>query len=153
MEAGGCSFEARVTADLGGRVYGFTLDCAYTNDGEAVLTVLEPETIAGIAATVSADGAEVRFDGAALDFGEMANGHLAPMAVPWLLGSCWLSGYISACGADGELERVTVLHGYHEAELVVDTWLDGSNLPVRSEISWDGRRCLTAELSNFQLRR
>ena len=153
MNAGGCSFEARISADYGGRVYDFTLDCVYTNDGEAALTVTEPEAIAGISATVSPDGAQVQFDGMALDFGELANGSIAPMATPWLLGSCWLGGYISAAGADGEWERVTILHGYHEEEVTLDTWLDENNLPGRCEISWNGQRYLTVEISNFQLRR
>ena len=54
MEAGGCSFTAVVTADYGDKVYPFTLDCSYTGDS-ARLQVLEPESIAGIAATVTED--------------------------------------------------------------------------------------------------
>ena len=71
MEAGGCTFTAAVTADLGGRVYPFTLDCAVDLQGETTLTVVEPEAIQGITASVSQDGATVEFDGAALDFGFM----------------------------------------------------------------------------------
>lgn len=151
MDAGGCSFTAEVAADYGSRVYTFTLDCDYTVDGEAHLTVTSPETISGISATVSADGAQVEFDGASLDFGQMANGYVAPMAVPWLLGNCWLREYISNAGSDGELERITYLQGYNEAELTLDTWLDAEGTPVRCEVSWDGTRCLTVTLSDFQL--
>lgn len=151
MDAGGCSFTAEVAADYGSRVYTFTLDCDYTVDGEAHLTVTSPETISGISATVSADGAQVEFDGASLDFGQMANGYVAPMAVPWLLGNCWLREYISNAGSDGELERITYLQGYNEAELTLDTWLDADGTPVRCEVSWDGTRCLTVTLSDFQL--
>ena len=151
MEAGGCSFTADITADYGARVYEFTLDCEYTVGGEAHLTVTKPETIAGIAATVSADGATVEFDGASLDFGQMANGYVAPLAAPWILGNCWTAEYISSAGADGDLERVTYLQGYHEEELTLDTWLDRSGVPVRCEISWNGSRCLTIDLTNFQL--
>ncbi len=151
MEAGGCSFTAEVTADYGTRVYDFTLDCDYTVDAEAHLTVTSPENISGIEATVSADGGQVEFDGASLDFGRMANGYVAPMSIPWLLGSCWLKGYISSAGADGELERITYLQGYNEAELTLDTWLDSNEIPIRCEVSWDGTRCLTVALSNFQL--
>lgn len=150
MEAGGCSFTAGVTADYGARVYTFTLDCAYTVGGGARLTVTAPETIAGIAAEVSADGAQLEFDGAVLDFGQMANGYVAPLAVPWLLGSCWSGAYISSAGSDGEWERVTCLQGYNEAELTLDTWLDSAGTPVRAEVAWDGTRCLTVTLSDFQ---
>ena len=151
MEAGGCRFTAEITADYGDRVYAFTLACGYTVDGEAALTVTEPETIAGITATVSADGATVEFDGAALDFGQMANGYVAPLAAPWILGNCWTSEYIQSAGADGDFQRVTYLQGYNEAELVLDTWLDSHNTPVYCEISWDGSRCLTVTLTDFRL--
>lgn len=151
MDAGGCRFTADVTADYGARVYAFTLDCDYIVDGEAHLTVTAPENIAGITATVSSDGAAVEFDGAALDFGQMANGYVAPLAAPWLLGNCWTAEYISSAGPDGDLERVTYLQGYNEEELTLDTWLDQTGTPVRCEISWNGSRCLTVDLTNFQL--
>lgn len=153
MEAGGCSYAATITADHGSRVYRFGLDCEYTNTNGARLTVTEPENIAGISAVVSPDGSGVIFEDLALDFGEMAGGLIAPLASPWLLGTCWTGGYIQSSGRDGDLERVTILHGYGDEELTVDTWLDESNLPVRSEICWAGQRCLVIEISNFQMRR
>ena len=39
-----------VTADYGQRVYDFVLDVSWEKDGETVLTVVEPELIAGITA-------------------------------------------------------------------------------------------------------
>lgn len=151
MEAGGCRFTAAVTADYGARVYDFTLDCDYAVDGEAHLTVVQPENIAGITAAVSGNGAQVQFDGAELDFGALANGYVAPMALPWLLGSCWVGEYISCAGPDGDYERVSYLKGYDGAELTLDTWLDPSGVPVRSEVTWNGTRCLTVTITNFQL--
>lgn len=153
MEAGGCAFTAQVTADYGQRVYTFTLDCQYAPEEGASLSVTAPEAIAGIAATVSKDGAKVTFDGADLDFGQLANGYIAPMALPWLLGDCWTSAYIDSAGADGDFTRFTYLHGYNDAQLVLDTWLDADGIPVRSEVAWDGKRCLTVELSDFSLNR
>ena len=33
----------------------------------------------------------------------------------------------------------------------VDTWLDEQNLPVRCEVSYDGAKCLSADISDFAL--
>ena len=149
MEAGGCSFTAAVTADYGDRVYQFTMACSHTSDGTR-LEVLEPEIIAGIAATVSEDGAQLEFDGAALEFGQLANGFVSPVSVPWLLAQCWMEEYIAYAGSDGDLERVTYLRGYNDEELSIDTWFSGS-VPTYAEVVYDGARCLTVEITNFQM--
>lgn len=150
MEAGGCTFTAAVTADLGGRVYPFTLDCTVDLQGETTLMVVEPEAIQGITASVSQDGAAVEFDGAALDFGALAGGRLAPMTFPWHLGQCLQSGYIEAAGQDGDLEKVTYLVGYGEEAMTFEVWLDEGGFPVRCEVLYDGARCLTADITGFQ---
>ena len=67
-----------------------------------------------------------------------------------LLGQCWSAAYISCAGSDGELERVTYLDGYEEEEVTVDTWLSSAGLPVYAEISCQGMRCLTLQISDFQ---
>lgn len=149
LEHGGCRFRAVIGADFGERVYSFTVDCCYSTEGTAKLTVLRPEELSGIAATVAADGVTVEFDGAALDFGPMAKGHISPIRACQVLGRSWTGGYIDSGGADGELERVTYLDGYGEAALTVDTWLD-DGLPVYGEIAYENTRCLTVQLTDFR---
>lgn len=152
LDAGGCEFTADVEADFGDRVYSFSVFCNYTAGEKAVISVTKPEEIAGITATVSDSGAKVDFDGIALDFGTLAGGRTSAMEAPWLLGKCWSGAYISSAGADGELQRITYLEGYGEGELTVDTWLDSAGSPVRGEIAYDGVRCLTLDISQFQLK-
>lgn len=149
MEAGSCSFTADVTANYGDRVYAFVLACRYEN-GEAQLEVLEPKTIAGIRAETSQNGTELIFESVELEFGQLANGFVSPVAVPWLLVQCWVEEYIAYAGADGELERVTYLRGYNDEELVVDTWFHG-NTPVYAEVVHDGVRCVSIEIHDFQM--
>ena len=151
-EAGGCLFLADIRADIGEKTYRFSVSCDYTTGKDARVEVLQPEEIAGIAAAVSGDGASVEFDGMALDFGRMANGQLSAMESLWLLPECWNRAYISCAGKDEELLRVTYLEGYGEEEIVVDTWLDGDGIPVHGEITYDGVRCLTLDISQFQLK-
>lgn len=150
MSAGGCAFQADVSADFGEKVYDFTVQCRYMQDEKAVLTVTKPEIIAGIEATVSADGARITFDGTELDFGHLANGRVAPMAVPWLLGRAWSSEYIHAAGKDGETVVVTYLMGYNEDEITIETWFDAAGTPVRCDISHDRQRCLAITISDFR---
>ena len=141
LQSGGCAFTAEVTADYGEQVYRFTMDCTWSPDGGAALTLTAPQTLEGIRAEVSADGARVVYEDTAVGFESLAGGRLAPMALPYLLGSGWYEGYISACGMENGLLRMTCLEGYEEEELAVDTWLDTqSGQPCRCEISYQGRR-------------
>lgn len=149
MESEGCSFTADITADYGDKLYVFSVDAVFTPD-ETKLSVVSPEAIAGITATVSADGAKIEFDGVELDFGKLANGYVSPVSVPWLLGQCWLGEYIAYAGTDGDLERVTYLKGYNEEELTLDTWLSEDDIPVHAEVFYGGERCLTVEIRDFQ---
>lgn len=151
MNAGGCSFTAAISADFGERVYDFTLDCSYTMEDGVSVSVLEPESIAGIAATVSGDGAVLEYEGVSLTLGQMAQGNVEPLAAPWLLGQCWTQEYIAYAGADEDYERITYLRGYDDKELTVDTWLDPTGCPVYAEVVFDGVRCLTIEIQDFQL--
>lgn len=151
--AGGCAFTAEVTADYGTQVFCFTMDCTYDTAAGAGFTLREPQTLAGIHAEVSADGARVSYEDTTVGFAPMAGGRLAPMALPYLLGSGWDAGYICAAGQEGEWIRVTCLLGYGEEELRLDTWLDEAGLPVHGEISYDGQTLLTAEIKDFSLER
>jgi len=150
LEAGGCRFRAVIGADYGDRVYSFTVSCDYDTEGTAEITVLQPEEISGIAATVSSNGITVTFEDMELDFGVMANGAVSPIKACQVLGRCWSNSYIDCCGKDGDLERITYLDGYDDDQLTVDTWLDSEEIPVYAEITYDGTRCLTLHLTDFQ---
>ncbi len=150
LGAGGCSYTAVIDADLGERVYSFSVACTFRTDGSAELEVLQPQEIAGIRVSMDGQSAALEFADLSLDFGEMADGKVSPMEACRLLGQCWTAAYISCAGSDGELERITYLDGYEEEELTVDTWLDGAGLPVYAEIINGGTRCLTLQISDFR---
>lgn len=152
LEADGCEFAADVEATIADRVYSFSVFCDYTAGEKAVITVLKPEEISGITATVSDKGAKVDFDGVALDFGTLADGRISAMEAGWRLAECWVSAYISAGGSDGACYRITYLDGFDDSELTVDTWLDKDGVPVRGEIACNGLRCLTLDVSQFRLK-
>ena len=127
LEAGGCSFTAAVTADYG-------------------------ETIAGITAHVKDSTADVSFDDTQLGLGSLANGRLAPLAAPYVLGQSWAGAYIDSTGTEDGLLRATYRLGYDKQELVVDTWFTEEPFtPQYAEISADGRMVLSIRISNFAM--
>ena len=52
LQSGGCSFTAAITADYGESAASYTLDCVFSPETGASVTVTEPESIAGIQAHV-----------------------------------------------------------------------------------------------------
>ena len=150
LETGGCSFSADITADFGETVCMFSADCRYTADGMTRVEITSPESIAGIAATVSADGATVEFDGMLLDFGELAGGHVAPVAAPSILSLCWAGEYIRSAGEEGGNVLVTYLKGYDKEELTVLTRFCGqTGVPLSGEVIYDGNTVLSVAITNF----
>ena len=149
LEAGACSYVADVTADYGDYVYEFTLDCEFDGD-KGSIKVLAPECVAGVTADFSGTDCTAAFDGAVLDFGTLADGRVAPLSVPWLLGTAWERDYISLCSRENECDRITILKGYQEEELTVDTWLQ-DGVPAFAEILYQGRSVLRLKIRNFAL--
>ena len=139
LQSGGCSFTAAITADYG--------------ESAASFTLTEPESIAGIQAQVKDTAASVSYDGMQLGLGSLADGNLAPLAAPYVLGQCWAGEYIDATGTEDGLLRTTYRMGYEEKELVVDTWFSQEPLaPVRAELSFEGRMVLRADISAFSMK-
>ena len=162
LEAGGCSFTAAVTVeadpdiivinDYGETTADFTLDASFAPDTGASLTVTAPETIAGITAHVKDSTADVSFDDTQLGLGSLANGRLAPLAAPYVLGQSWAGAYIDSTGTEDGLLRATYRLGYDKQELVVDTWFTEEPFtPQYAEISADGRMVLSIRISNFAM--
>lgn len=149
MQVQQCRITANITADYGNKVYKFSVDSEITPEG-TVLKILAPEEIAGISAVISDDGTRLEYEGISLEFGEMANGNIMPVASAQMLYECWTSAYISAVGKDGDLERVTYLRGYEDNQLTVDTWFDSQGIPVYGEVLYNNRRCLSVEIETFE---
>ena len=149
LGSSGCAFSAEVTADYGGHVFVFLMDCQ-SDEGRLRLCVEEPDAIADIAATVSEDGTEIIFDDVKLEFGLLADEQVSPVTVPWLLEQCWKHAYIAWSGADGDSQRITYLHGYGDEELTVDTWFS-DGVPIYAEVFFDDIKCVSVEIQNFEI--
>ena len=147
-----CSFDAKITADYGDKLYVFAMACQGDSRGNLTFTVTEPESIAGITGIISQDGGRLTFDDMALAFPLMADDQLTPVSAPWIFLKTLRGGYLTSANTEEELLHLTIDDSYEEDALQLDIWLDGQNLPVQSDILYDGRRILTVQVSNFTLR-
>lgn len=149
LEAGACTFRAEITADYGDAVYQFTVDCECATDGTATVTVLEPQSIAGITARITAGGDELGFDTMAVAFEPLAGGKAAPVCAPSLTVDAWTNAYIRAAGQEGECLRVTYERGYDAEQLTVDCWFNEKNVPICAEICYNNQTVLKLDISQF----
>lgn len=146
-----CSFDAKVTADYGDKLYVFGMTCQGDTRGNVTFTVTAPESIAGIAGVIAENSGKLTFDDTALAFPLMADDQLTPVSAPWILIRTLRGGYLTAANMEEELLHLTVDDSYEEDALQLDIWLNGQNQPVQADILYDGRRILTIEVSNFTL--
>ena len=147
-----------VTADYGQRVYDFVLDVSWEKDGETVLTVVEPELIAGITARLKEDGAYLEYDGASLETGELDGQGLSPVsALPALLNAVQ-TGFIAEVGREDLDETATLRICCRDPEQApgagVETavWFDlDTHGLVQGEISVDGARVILCRFTQFTM--
>lgn len=148
----GCSFQAVVTADYQDELYQFTLDCRCDEQGGLHFNVMEPESISGISGVISGEGGKLTFENdAALAFETLADGQVTPVTAPWLLIKTLRGGYVTSCGTESDMMRVSIDDSYRDDALHLDIWFDGEDLPKHAEILWADRRILSLEVTNFEI--
>lgn len=144
---------AAVTADYGRRVCEFVLDVEWTPE-ETRVTVLQPETVAGITATVQAGESTLEYDGLSLDTGPLDKDGLAPVsAVPVLLTAA-AEGFITQCRMEPEGSLLRVDCGDPEGApgtgRQTTLWFDKESGSLRrGEILVDGFRVISCEFLTF----
>lgn len=148
INAKGCSFNARITADFEDRVELFMLQCTADSEGKFSFCVLEPETLKDICATVSEDGGTLTYDGMAMDFGLLADGNVIPAAAPALVFAAWRSDYISSGGTEENYYRATYERDFDSKKLIVDTWFE-KRLPISAQICYNDHCIIQMEITDF----
>lgn len=146
LETGGCTFQAEVSADFGETVREFTLLCRAEADGTTDFTVLAPQSVEGITATVTQQGGQITYDGMAMAFGLLADGNVIPAAAPALAVNCWLSAYIVSADEGETVYRME----YDEKALTVTTHFENS-VPFFAEVCYNQQRILKITISDFSL--
>lgn len=155
LQQGDYTAKVNITADYGQRVYQYALDVAAQGE-ETVLTITQPENIAGITARVKQEQSQLVYDDIVLETGPMDESGLTPVAaLPALLDAA-KSGYIAACALETDEEqsllRIDCTDPEQPAGQGVETslWFDiDTHAPVRGEISIDGFRAILCEFAQF----
>lgn len=151
LQADGAAFEIDITADYGDKLHQFSMSCQSDDKGNVEFTVTSPETIAGITGTISEGTGALTFDDTALYFDLLTDEQLSPVSSPWILIKTLRSGYLRAAGMEGERLRLTIDDSYEEDALQLDIWLNGSDLPERAEVLYDGKNILSLAVRSFQI--
>lgn len=148
----GCTAQAEITADYGQRVYGYTVDLT-VKGGSGVMTVKEPENLAGTVLTWSDGETQLAFDGAELDTGALSDSGLSPAdAMPTILTACQGGEIVDCCME--EQENGQVLHGTLDLDGdqggQIQCWFQPDSYGLlRAELSQDGVTVVTMQFSDF----
>lgn len=146
--------EAEVRCHYGDEVRAYTLRCDYTPDCSAV-TVLAPEDLAGISATVQNGELTLRYEDIYLDTGICADVSMSPVAVLPKLMEAACGGYVTAESEEKLGERTCRRLScdlQDDTQTVYTTWFDQESLlPLRSEVTCDGTMTYEVTWSRFEV--
>lgn len=151
LEADGYAFTAQVTADYGDELYVFSVECQGDSSGNIQFQLTEPQTLSGIAGTISDTGGRITFADTALTFPLLTDDQLSPASAPWIFLKTLRSGYLTSACLEEEMLRLSVDDSYAEDALHLDIWLNEAQAPVRADILYDERRILSVEVDDFTL--
>ncbi|MCD8005272.1 MAG: hypothetical protein LUE91_06415 [Oscillospiraceae bacterium] len=151
-----CAATVDMVADYGERVYTYRASVSWEQGGAMVLTVLEPENIAGLTARLEDGESYLDYDGASLETGELSGTGLTPLeAVPAVLEAL-RSGYMAQCdfesGEDGEQLWILCRSPENPAGsgTEIALWLDGETHDLtRAEVSSDGYVVMQCTFTEF----
>ncbi len=150
LQSSGCTFSAAVTADYGDRLYSYCADCSVDALGNLDFSITSPDTIRGITGRITQSEAALTFSDTILAFPPLADGEVSPVMAPWLFIHTLRSGYLTACGEDGDGYRLLLDDSYSEEALQLEVYLNNSKQPEFCDILWQGRRVLSLKISNFE---
>lgn len=151
MAMTGYSLQAQVNADYGQRVYDFTLSVTWDGQ-ETTVVIREPEMLAGVTARIDGDEGTLEYEDLSLETGLLDGESLSPVSALPTLVEAARTQYIDRCTlADGVLE----VHCADPEEDAgtgreVTLWFDAQTHALTGgEISQDGRRVITCEITEF----
>ena len=158
LAAQSCAGTAVVTADYGLRVYDFVLDFVWRREGETVLTVTDPEELAGLTAVIEKGASRLEFQGVSLGTGDLTGEGLTPLEYPPAVMTYIVEGYMAECVFEpaGERETLRILFRDPERKPQEGTecilWFDReTHKLLRAELSQDGYSVLNSGFVNFTL--
>lgn len=158
LSLSGWTAQAELCADYGEQVFEFAVDAAWERGGDTVITVTQPELIAGITARIQDGETYLEYDGAGLSLGALDPDGITPVSALPALISCVTGGYMARCvwtgeGEERELAIVCCDPGSTPEEGVAySLYFDPSaHTPKRAEVSVDGVLRLRVQFTEFTM--
>ncbi|MBR6120056.1 MAG: hypothetical protein IKQ04_07045 [Oscillospiraceae bacterium] len=146
LARGGCAFELAARSEAGDRLWELELACELDAEGNGSVTVLAPESIAGIRAVLEGGKGSLRYGELSLGLGKLPGTELAPAAAPGALVRAWARDWIASAGPEEE----GLLVCYGDGPLTVRTCFDAGGVPLRAELLVEGRTRFSAEIRKFE---
>lgn len=143
---------ADVSALLGNERFDCTLFCS-TSEDRFTVEVRAPETIAGIRATVDADGTRIEYADVSLGVGGAAETPSPLAALPLLL-TALRGGSALRRWTERETKRTLLVREYYVTDdTTLTVWTDGDSLePVHAEFTCGGAVTIRCEIREFTYR-
>ena len=146
--------EADVTCHYEDEERVYTLRCDYT-PGESTVTVLSPENLAGISATVADGELKLSYQDVSLDAGSYSAAAISPVAALPRLMAAAASGYVTEQSREDVEERPCLRLACDlpdDEGTLYTTWFDQETLlPLRSEISAEGTVVFEVAWTRFEV--
>lgn len=158
LEMTSCAGHVEITADYGQRVYSYGLNFTWKREGETLLVVTTPKSVAGTTARIAGGETALEYDGVMMETGPLDSTGLTPMdALPALLAYA-REGYLAECVFE-DWENETWLHvtcrdpGKDPGQGVeAQIWfLPEDGAMTRGEISEDGRTVILCDFTEFSM--
>ncbi len=139
------SFTANVTAQYDDKTAEFTLAYEQTENGASV-SVVKPELLSGIRASLTGGELSLEFDGAMLDIGTLDDAELSPMSSLPLIVRAMREGHLELSWVE---DNMTAARLVPADDYVVTLWIDSSLTPCSAEISYKESTVVMAEISDW----
>ncbi len=148
------TLEADVTCHYEGEERTYTLLCAYTPE-KSNITVLSPENLAGISATLEGETLTLSYDDISLDAGSYSAASISPVAALPKLMVAAATGYLTEQSEETVSDRPCLRLAFdlsEDEETLYTTWFDQETLlPLQSEISADGAVVFEVSWKRFEI--
>ena len=145
LNVSGWNATAELSADYGEQVFDFTVNAAWERDGDTVITVVQPDLIAGITARIRDGETILEYDGMGLSLGMLDLSGITPVSSLPALMDCITTGYMAQCSwlGEGEGRELMVLcrdpNAAPQTGVEYQLYFDpATHVLKRAEVSADG---------------
>lgn len=139
------AFELALHERTDGAVADYALRVCYAG-GECTVTVVQPQLLAGVTATVGPDGTQLGCEGVSLGVGAIAG--MTPVTAGPNMLRAMAYGYGEVFWREDDTIAARI---WLDDGAAMTLWLDANDTPLCAEIVQDGETVMSAEFSGWEL--